>query len=177
MLDTHLLARIAEQLVEPARTIACRVDTGSGAQGLRAHHTIAKLQTAAVQPRCRRRHTDPDDDDVGVDELAVAQPTPVVRPSSPSIPTTSTSHSTSTPWRACTLATISPISAPSPRINGAGAPSRTVTAQPVSAAVAATSRPMKPAPITTTRGRSARRRRNASESSSVRNIVTPSRSG
>ena len=78
-----------------------------------------------------------------------------------------------TSWSAWTAAHAAPISAPSPRINGAGAPSRTTTELPSRRAVAATSSPMNPAPITTTRALPSRRRaRRSSASSSVRSSTT-----
>ena len=65
-------------------------------------------------------------------------------------------------------------SSPRPRTSGAGAASSTVTGQPSELAVAATSRPMNPAPTTTTRAvPPAMRSRRAIESSSVRSSCTP----
>ena len=66
-----------------------------------------------------------------------------------SMRTTWTLHRRSTPLRVCTPATAWPIASPSPRTSGAGRPSSTVTRQPRWRAVAATSSPMKPAPMTT----------------------------
>ncbi len=63
---------------------------------------------------------------------------------------TCTPHRTTTPRASCIAAMTEPISSPSPRTSGAGPPSSTVTSLPSCLAVAATSSPMKPAPITTT---------------------------
>ena len=88
-----------------------------------------------------------------------------------------TPHRTSTPWSAWTAAIAAPIAAPSPRINGAGALSSTSTSLPSVRAVAATSRPMNPAPMTTTRRPpSAIRARRSSESSTDRSTTTSGRS-
>ena len=75
--------------------------------------------------------------------------------------------------RRCTA----PSSGPSPRTIGCGSASSTVTSSPRPRHVAATSAPMKPAPITTTFGRASSAARNASASSSVRSMNTPARSG
>ena len=59
-----------------------------------------------------------------------------------------------------------------------GSASTIVTSRPLPRAVAATSAPMNPAPITTTRpGAASKAARRASESSSVRSTKTPSRAG
>ena len=67
------------------------------------------------------------------------------------MPATATPVRMSTPLSGWTAASAVPSSAPAPRISGAGAPSSTTTSAPARRAVAATSSPMNPAPMTTTR--------------------------
>ena len=140
VLDAHLLV---EQRVVPAHHVAGgvhqrRADVEVGA----AHHAVAELEPRALQPAV-----------VGVTPM----PTTTTSAGScqpPSIstapgwrPSIVTPQRTSTPWSAWTAATAAPIAAPRPRISGAGALSSTSTSLPSLRAVAATSRPMKPAPI------------------------------
>ncbi len=96
---------------------------------------------------------------------------------SPSSPATATPRRTSTPLSRCRSAARGPISGPSARSNGTGSISTTTTSAPRPLAVAATSEPMNPAPITATRGRLMRSARNARQSSMVRSTCTPARSG
>ena len=96
---------------------------------------------------------------------------------SPLIEATCTAQRISTPLRACTAPIAAPISGPSARMSGASRPSSTVTFAPRLVAVAAASKPMNPAPITTTRAPSTSSSRNAAASSSVRNTCTPAMSG
>ena len=137
----------------------------------------------AGRVRCRRAigdggDTDAHDDHVGRHQLTVGQAHARDAVAVALDGLTPTPQRTSTPLRECTLAAARPISVPSPRMSGAGAPSSTVTGQPFCRAVAATSRPMKPAPMTMTRAvPSAMRSRSASESASVRSSTTPSRRG
>ena len=87
-----------------------------------------------------------------------------------SMPCTCTPQRTGTPLSVCNCVTARPISAPRPRISGAGAPSSTTTSLPNMRAVAATSRPIKPAPMMVTRRLPASiRARSDNASSSVRN--------
>ena len=88
---------------------------------------------------------------------------------SPLIDATCTPQRIATPLRSCTAPIAAPISGPSARISGASKPSSTVTFAPRLVAVAAASKPMNPAPITTTRAPSTSSSRNAAASSSVRN--------
>ena len=104
--------------------------------------------------------------------------TPVTWPPLPSMPAICTPQRRSTPLRPCTPATAAPIATPRPRTSGEGAPSSTVTAHPRPRAVAATSRPMKPAPMMVTRAvPSAMRSRRSVESARVRSSTMPSSAG
>ncbi|CAB4639999.1 unannotated protein [freshwater metagenome] len=89
---------------------------------------------------------------------------------SPSMLATCTLHRTTTPLRSCTAPIAAPVSAPMARISGASRPSSTVTSAPRFFAVAAASKPMNPAPITTTRTPSVISSRNAVASANVRNV-------
>ena len=83
-----------------------------------------------------------------------------------------------TPLASYKEAQCAPITGPSTLDNGISIASITVTRQPSPAQVEATSAPMNPAPITTTRHDSTAvtAARNATESSSVRRVNSPSRS-
>ena len=80
---------------------------------------------------------------------------------SPSIAATPTPRRRSTPWSRCSSPHTMPSSGPRPRTIGAGSASSTVTSRPRPRHVAATSAPMNPAPITTTRGSRVERGRGA----------------
>ena len=170
VLDPHLLV---EQLVRPARHVARRVHAGRPAFSVGvAHDAVAELEPAAGEPvgrpvrhRCRRRSRRP----------ARCSPSPSRHPSRVD------RRRRVMPQRIVDAVVgvdrpriAAPISAPRPRINGAGAPSSTVTALPSRRAVAATSSPMKPAPITTTRAVAVAQvgARRSSASSSVRSSTT-----
>ena len=75
-----------------------------------------------------------------------------------------------TPAASSRARTAEPTAGPRTPANGAGRGSRTWTAPPRAATVAATSQPMKPAPMTTTRAPGASRACRASASSTVRRV-------
>ena len=82
----------------------------------------------------------------------------------------------STPWAPCNDPQYAPIRGPSRLAKGISITSTTVTWQPMPAQVDATSAPMNPAPMTTTRHDSTAvtAARRANESSSVRRVKSPS---
>src|SRR3954468_11257265 len=73
VLDPHLLAGVAEEVVDPPRTIARRVHTWRGAQTVAADDPVTQFETTAGQPVRRRRDADAHDHDAGGDDLAVGQ--------------------------------------------------------------------------------------------------------
>ena len=97
--------------------------------------------------------------------------------SRPSNPATVTPQRRSTPCSRCNRPHASPTIGPTARANGVGSISSTVTSRPRPRHVAATSEPMNPAPITTTRGLVSRRERIARQSSRVRSTKIPSSGG
>ncbi|CAB4995572.1 unannotated protein [freshwater metagenome] len=95
---------------------------------------------------------------------------------SPSSVSTPTPRRRSTSCSRCRSAIRWPMSGPSTRPSGTGSASTIVTSMPRPRAVAATSAPMNPAPMTTTlRGAASNAERNARASSMVRNVKTPAR--
>ena len=150
----------SEQRVGPAGDVAGGDDAGRGETGLVAHHAVVEREA-----RCLRASRSPG-----------ATPTP----------TTTTSASSASPSARRTRSTrsvaLEPLDRhaecggrrrgrgaarrtprrsprPSPAPSARGRASSTVTSSPRPRQVAATSEPMKPAPITTTRGRASSRSR------------------
>ena len=179
VLDAHLLAGLAEQVVDPSGTIPCGVDPWRGPQRLGRrrrrrgppdHCPRATRSPATRRSRPRRRRRERARRHPGERRSSVRR--------APSIPATCTPQRTSTPLRACTLATTSPISAPRPRIIGAEAPLEHRHRAPALGRRRGDLEADEPGADDDDAWPSfAVARRSASESSSVRSIVTPSRSG
>ena len=153
VLDPH---ELAEARVGPAGDVARGDDARRGQAGLVAHHAVVEVEARALEPvgvRARRRCPTTTtsasiDRAVGHADAGDAPAAVVDEPSTP------TPRRTSTPWSRCRSATKSPIVArehPAER-HGRGLDHRHVEARG-SRQVAATSAPMNPAPMTTTRRR------------------------
>jgi hypothetical protein len=92
-------------------------------------------------------------------------------------PAMATEQRSVTPWSRMRWPRASPSTLPRPRWSGTSAASSTVTSQPSARALLATSAPMKPAPMTQTRGLLASASRSARAWSSVRSSNRPCSSG
>ena len=156
VLEPHQLA--VEQRVGPAGDVARRDDAGRGEARLVAHDAVVERRAPTTRAsRSRARHRRPTTTTSASTVEPSASRTRSTRPS-PSIASTCTPVRRSTPWSRCMSAITAPSSGPSPRTIGWGNASSTVTSSPRPRHVAATSAPMKPAPITTTRGEPRRAR-------------------
>ena len=100
---------------------------------------------------------------VALPDTSITTPSPVVR-----MPSSCTPVRRSTPLSRCSPLTAWPIAVPRMRASGTGTDSNTVTATPAAAAVAAISRPMKPAPTMASRLPGTSTRASATASSRVR---------
>ncbi len=162
LLDAHDLV---ETGVGPAGDVTRRDDAGRCQAGLVAAHAVVEgqprpLEPAGVRARHRRRRPRP-------------RPAPRCRRRAPgpscrrrrSSPLTPTPRRTSTPSSRCSWVTKSPMRPGSTRPRGTSAASIIVTSSPRPRQVAATSAPMKPAPMTATRGATRRRARRGSRGS------------
>jgi hypothetical protein len=120
-----------------------------------ADHTVLERQPGILQPVDRGCHADSHHHHVGLDPLAIPEvsTTKPLLPGDPSarwIPATPPGAQV-TPWASYKEAQCEPISGPSTLDKGISIVSTTVTWHPSPAHVEATSAPMNPAPITTTR--------------------------
>ena len=143
------------------------VPAGQDPQPFVAQDPVGQVHPRALQPAGRGRHPDADHHQVGGNHTAAGQPD-ALDPAGPDQAVDADAE-----------ADIDPVAAMGGRDGRAhlgadgplqrdGRASTTVTSRPRWRALAATSRPMNPAPMTTTRSASARSSRRATASSMVR---------
>ena len=167
--------RPANTRLMPGRTVAHRDHVRDRRRpALVAYDAVGQVERAVAQPLDVGDRADSDQTTSAASRRPSANCTPVTR-SLPVRSATGAPHSSRVPCSVCSRATAAPSCTPSGPARGASAASTTVTSRPNFDAVEATSPPMNPAPITTSRapGRSSRRR--AMASSTVRSTCTPAR--
>ena len=165
--------RRAAVRVGPAGDVARREDSGRAGLQVRVDRDAAvERESRLLGERQPRPHADAGDDQVRADRAAALQRRPGGRRSRSRCPPGGRSRRALRAGRARSPPSAGPARAPSARFSGA----TTCTSMPRARSEAATSRPMKLAPITTARRAVAARAMMARQSPRVRSVCTCGRS-